>query len=226
MGKKKKNNKLPEEIKDEKKEVKTEEKKVEKPEEEKVEEPKEEKVEEVKEEVTEEPVEEVKEEPKEEPKPEPKKDDVENKLGAIKVIVIIIIGILCYTGSFLVTYNLFKEDEVVEEKEEKKEKKDKKEKKEDTKKEEDYLTVGKYKLKYGTYKGINKQYDETTGKTKDVEMTLELTKTKITTNGVSNSYVTKSDGYIYINNTQMYEVTGDNKMTLLAGAGVEFEFYK
>ena len=57
-------------------------------------------------------------------------------------------------------------------------------------------------------------------------MTLTLTKTKITANGVSNSYVVKSDGYIYVNGTQLYEVTGNNKLTMLAGAGVDFEFSK
>ena len=151
-----------------------------------------------------------------EEKIEIKKED--NKLGKIKIIIIIIVGLLFLCGSFLISYNAAKDVEIIEDNEPKKEKKiDKK---------EEYLKVGKYKLKYGTYKGIEEEYDPDTDKTIKMEIKIELNKDKMIVNGNSMNYKVKDDNYIYINEVKMYEVTANNEFTLIAGAGIDFKYVK
>ena len=148
------------------------------------------------------------------------KEDKKEKLSTIKIIIIIVVGLLCLTGSFLISYNATKDVKVVEDKEDKKEKK----KDKDTK--EEYLKVGKYKLQYGTYKGTEEEYDSDKEKTIKTEVKVELTKDKMIVNGNSMNYKVKDDNYIYINEVKMYEVTANNKFTLIAGAGIDFELVK
>ena len=143
----------------------------------------------------------------------------DNKLGKIKIIIIIIVGLLFLCGSFLISYNAAKDIKIVEDQEE-----PKKEKKKDKK--EEYLKVGKYKLKYGTYKGIEEEYDPDTDKTIKMEIKIELNKDKMIVNGNSMNYKVKDDNYIYINEVKMYEVTANNEFTLIAGAGIDFEYVK
>ncbi len=161
-----------------------------------------------------------KETPKEE-KTEVIEEQIEkedNKLGKIKIIIIIIVGLLFLCGSFLISYNAAKDVEIIEDNEPKKEKKiDKK---------EEYLKVGKYKLKYGTYKGIEEEYDPDTDKTIKMEIKIELNKDKMIVNGNSMNYKVKDDNYIYINEVKMYEVTANNEFTLIAGAGIDFKYVK
>ena len=149
------------------------------------------------------------------------KEKKKKKLSTIKIIIIIVVGLLCLTGSFLISYNATKDVKVVEDKEDKKEKKKDKETKE-----EKYLKVGKYKLNYGTYKGIESEYDPDTGKTTKMEIEIELKKDKMIVNGNSMNYKIKDDNYIYINEVKMYEVIDNNKFTLIAGAGIDFEYVK
>lgn len=81
------------------------------------------------------------------------------------------------------------------------------------------LKVGEYSLKYGLYKGIETEYNPDTEKVDKKEITFDLSESKI--NG--ETYEVKGM-YLYVNGYQMYKVISNNKIELLAGEGVEFEY--
>ena len=81
------------------------------------------------------------------------------------------------------------------------------------------LRVGSYSLKYGTYKGFENEYNPDTEKIEKKEKTLTLTNTKIN----SENYEVKGMS-LYVNGYEMYKVIANNKIELLAGEGIEFEY--
>ena len=88
-----------------------------------------------------------------------------------------------------------------------------------TEKVEDTLKIGKYSLKYGTYKGSETEYNPDTKKVYKKEVTITLSKDKI--NG--EYYIVKGTS-LYVNGYELYKVTANNKIEQLAGEGVEFEY--
>lgn len=87
------------------------------------------------------------------------------------------------------------------------------------------LKVGEYLLAYGTYRAIEKEYDQDLGKYIEKEVVLTLSKEKVTINGESNSYLVK-DNSLYVNGVMMYKVEANNRFSMLAGGGVEFNYEK
>ena len=81
------------------------------------------------------------------------------------------------------------------------------------------LKVGEYSLKYGTYKGIENEYDPDTEKVEKKEIKLVLSKSEI--NG--EKYEVKGMS-LFVNGYEMYKVIANNKMELLAGEGVELVY--
>ena len=77
------------------------------------------------------------------------------------------------------------------------------------------IIVGNYSLDIGTYKGEEVEYDSRK------EVFLELSRDKIN----SEDYIIKGNKF-YVNNQEMYEVIADNKILLLAGGGIEYEYIK
>lgn len=128
-----------------------------------------------------------------------------------EIIILVVVGILCFIFSFNLTVGTRKDVE-----EPKKDETKEVEKKEDTKKEdkkEEVLKVGSYTLQYGTYKGVEPTEE---GK-KEVKLTL-------TKDGINYEEYEVKDNNIYVENLPMYEVTGNNKLLLMAGSGIEYEF--
>ena len=81
------------------------------------------------------------------------------------------------------------------------------------------LKVGNYSLKYGTYKGMETEYNHDTKKTEKKEIKLVLSKDKIN----DTKYEVKGTS-LYVNGYEMYKVIANNKMELLAGEGVELVY--
>ena len=88
-----------------------------------------------------------------------------------------------------------------------------------TEKVEDTLKIGKYILKYGTYKGSETEYNTDTKKVYKKETKITLSKDKI--NG--EYYIVKGTS-LYVNGYELYKVVANNKIEQLAGEGVEFEY--
>ena len=81
------------------------------------------------------------------------------------------------------------------------------------------LELDNYTLSYGKYKGIEKEYDVESESVKEKELIIILTKDKI------NNEIYKAKGNsLFVNNYEMYKVIANNKLLLLAGEGVEFEY--
>ena len=123
---------------------------------------------------------------------------------------LIFVGVLLISS--ISSYYIFKPHDVLND--------NTQEEKKDTKQIE-VLKVGAYTLNYGTYKGIEEYYDQDTGKTEKKEKTLTLTKQTI--NG--EKYEVK-ENMLYVNGYSLYEVKGNNKLFLLAGSGVEYNYEK
>ena len=81
------------------------------------------------------------------------------------------------------------------------------------------LKVGEYTLNYGVYKGIEKEYNADTDTIEDKEITLVLSKNK-----VNDAFYQVKGMSLYVNNYEMYKVVANNKIKLLAGEGVDFEY--
>ena len=92
-------------------------------------------------------------------------------------------------------------------------------------KSENALKVGSYTLEYGTYKGIEQEYDADKEKVVNKEMKVVLSTDKIVVGDISKKYEVKGSS-IYVDGTEMYEVTANNKFILLAGSGVECVYEK
>ena len=129
-----------------------------------------------------------------------------------EIIILVVVGVLCFIFSFNLTIGT-KNSGNKPKKDETKEVKKKEETKSEDKKEENVLKVGNYTLQYGTYKGV----EPTEEGNKEVKLTL-------TKDGINYEEYTVKDNKIYIENIPFYEVTGNNKLLLMAGSGIEYEF--
>ena len=90
-----------------------------------------------------------------------------------------------------------------------------------TGKAKEVIDVGDYTLELGEYVGKYTEYDELTGTDKEKKMYATLYKDHIVVNGTT-QFITPSQNKIYVNGTEMYEVTGNNAFTFLVGGGVYF----
>lgn len=81
------------------------------------------------------------------------------------------------------------------------------------------LKVGNYTLRYGQYKGIEEEYNTDTQKLEKREIKLNLSKNKIN----DERYEVKGMS-LYINGYEMYKVIANDKIKLLAGKGIDFEY--
>ena len=85
------------------------------------------------------------------------------------------------------------------------------------------IVVGKYKVKYGKYKGISEEYDPDTETLNKDEVLIEITDNKIITLDITQSYKIEGNKIVTAGGVE-YEVVGNNKLILLAGGGVELNY--
>ena len=88
-------------------------------------------------------------------------------------------------------------------------------------KENNYIKTKDYKLAYGTYVGEETEYNPDSQKVTKKKVELELNK-----NTINNQSYKVKENSIYVYETEMYEVTGNNKFILLAGEGIEYSLKK
>ena len=81
------------------------------------------------------------------------------------------------------------------------------------------LKVGDYTLQYGQYKGIEEEYNADTQTLEKKEIILNLSKNKI-----NDEFYEVKGMSLYINGYEMYKVIANDKIKLLAGEGVDFEY--
>lgn len=81
------------------------------------------------------------------------------------------------------------------------------------------LKVGDYTLQYGYYKGIEEEYNADTQTLEKKEIILNLSKNKI-----NDEFYEVKGMSLYINGYEMYKVIANDKIKLLAGEGVDFEY--
>lgn len=81
------------------------------------------------------------------------------------------------------------------------------------------LKVGDYTLQYGQYKGIEEEYNADTQTLEKKETILNLSKNKI-----NDEFYEVKGMSLYINGYEMYKVITNDKIKLLAGEGVDFEY--
>ena len=81
------------------------------------------------------------------------------------------------------------------------------------------LKVGDYTLRYGQYKGIEKEYTADTQTLEKKEIILNLSKYKI-----NDEFYEIKGISLYINGYEMYKVIANDKIKLLAGKGIDFEY--
>ena len=81
------------------------------------------------------------------------------------------------------------------------------------------LKVGDYTLRYGQYKGIEKEYNADTQTVEKKEIILNLSKYKI-----NDEFYEIKGMSLYINGYEMYKVIANDKIKLLVGEGVDFEY--
>lgn len=81
------------------------------------------------------------------------------------------------------------------------------------------LKVGDYTLQYGQYKGIEEEYNADTQTLEKKEIILNLSKNKI-----NDEFYEVKGMSLYINGYEMYKVITNDKIKLLAGEGVDFEY--
>jgi hypothetical protein len=85
------------------------------------------------------------------------------------------------------------------------------------------LKVGNYTLKYGKYKGQEVDYNPDSVQVHYKDVYLELTETMIIINDNKQTYKIE-DNKIVSSSGIEYEVIANNKIRLLAGGGVEYEY--
>ena len=120
-----------------------------------------------------------------------------------EIIILIVVGIGCMLLSGVLSYIIASPK--------------------NTKEDVNILQVGKYNLHFGTYKGVEEEYDPDTQKINKKDVTLILSKDSIEQNGIKQKYTIKENS-IYIEGTEMYQIISNDKMMLLAGAGMEFKY--
>lgn len=81
------------------------------------------------------------------------------------------------------------------------------------------LKVGDYTLQYGQYKGVEEEYNADTQTLEKKEIILNLSKNKI-----NDEFYEVKGMSLYINGYEMYKVIANDKIKLLAGEGVDFEY--
>ena len=81
------------------------------------------------------------------------------------------------------------------------------------------LKVGDYTLQYGQYKGVEEEYNADTQTLEKKEIILNLSKYKI-----NDEFYEIKGMSLYINGYEMYKVIANDKIKLLVGEGVDFEY--
>ena len=81
------------------------------------------------------------------------------------------------------------------------------------------LKVGDYTLQYGQYKGVEEEYNADTQTLEKKEIILNLSKNKI-----NDEFYEVKGMSLYINGYEMYKVIANDKIKLLVGEGVDFEY--
>lgn len=85
------------------------------------------------------------------------------------------------------------------------------------------INVGNYTIKYGKYKGVIEEYNPDT-ETMDKEIVyIEITNTMIKKDGNALTYSIKGDK-LNTGNGLEYEVIANNKIELLVGGGIIYEY--
>ena len=79
-----------------------------------------------------------------------------------------------------------------------------------------------YTLECGTYRGYETDYDYKAQKPFKKEVIADISKNKITINGISEKFKVKGNK-LYVGKTVMYEITANDKLLMLAGGGIIFE---
>ena len=126
-----------------------------------------------------------------------------------EISIIILIGVVIFSLTIIIMYLISNN----------KTHNNKSESKNDTK----ILTVGKYKVSYGKYKGVEEEYDPETENTNKKDVFLEISKTMIKSGDHNETYTIKNYKIVTSNGLE-YEVIGNNKLELLVGGGIIYEY--
>ena len=126
-----------------------------------------------------------------------------------EISIIILIGVVIFSLTIIIMYLISNN----------KTHNNKSESKNDTK----ILTVGKYKVSYGKYNGVEEEYDPETENTNKKDVFLEISKTMIKSGDHNETYTIKNYKIVTSNGLE-YEVIGNNKLELLVGGGIIYEY--
>lgn len=85
------------------------------------------------------------------------------------------------------------------------------------------IKVGNYTIKYGKYKGVEEEYDPDNDIMNKKNVFVEITETMIKTGDYSETYIISGNKLVTSNRIE-YEVIENNKIVLLAGGGIEYEY--
>ena len=121
-----------------------------------------------------------------------------------QIIILIIVGLVIFIATFFGVYLQLTNDDG---------------KPKETKKAVDNAIILKdYKVTYGTYVGVEKEYNDKTQAITSKNVKMNVSKDSI--NG--EKYVVK-DNSIYVNGYELYKVTNNDELKLLAGSGIEYK---
>ena len=125
-----------------------------------------------------------------------------------QILILIVVGLVIFLATFFGVYLLSSNDDgkPVEKK---------------VNNSRDGIVLKDYKLQYGTYIGNEKEYNDKTGAV--TNKAVKMTVTKETIN--NEKYIVKGNS-IYVNGYEMYVVTKDNQLKLLAGSGIDYKLEK
>ena len=84
------------------------------------------------------------------------------------------------------------------------------------------ITVGNYTINFGKYKGIEEEYNPGTESMNKKEVFLEISQTMIK-NGNSETYEIKNNKLVISSGIE-YQVLANNKIELLVGGGIIYEY--
>lgn len=124
-----------------------------------------------------------------------------------QIIISVLAGFLVFVATFLGVYMLLTNDD--------NKPKEKKEKPKNA------IILKDYTVSYGTYIGEEKEYNPETEK-----ITSKVVKMEVTKDTINGQKYTVKENSIYVNNYEMYEVTKNDELKLLAGYGIEYKLNK
>lgn len=124
-----------------------------------------------------------------------------------QLIVLVVVGLVIFVATFFGVYLLSTNDDGRPKK---------------SKNDVDNAIILKdYKVTYGTYIGIEKEYNDKTQAITNKTVKMEVTKDTIN----KEKYVVK-DNSIYVNGYELYKVTKNDELKLLAGSGIDYRLDK